>query len=171
MQVYLSSRDSDDFFVRATLKAVQNVNEDIGREILSVIFPPRGIGGDLGRIDLNVARLIQSDVILSNVSPESVNGHHVYNPGVMIEYGMLFAADISTPPWGGRLPLPIHRVYCDSTVDRATLTPILNRESVQTVERSDEGYKGLVAALADLLMERVMEKIDFIHAPTPERQL
>lgn len=56
MRIYLSSDARDDLFVGATEEAVKRIKETFGEDTISFFFPPKAIGGDLGRIDLNVAR-------------------------------------------------------------------------------------------------------------------
>jgi len=165
VQVYLSSSSSDGFFIDAAVEAVRLANERFGPEAILFVFPPRQIGGDLGRIDLNVRRLLESDVTIFNISPEQVGNAAIYNPGVMIEYGMVFASDRTNPLWEGRLPVPIHRVYCDSSFDKTNLTPILNLESVQSFDRSESGRGALVARLLELLTSRLRQRMSYTYTP------
>ena len=169
MQVYLSSSSSDGFFIDAAVEAVRLANERFGPDAVSLVFPPRQIGGDLGRIDLNVKRLLESDVTIFNISPERIGDAWPYNPGVMIEYGMVFASDRTNPAWEGRRPLPIHRVYCDSAFDRRNLTPILNLESVQNFDRSEPGRATLVASLVELLTSRLRQRMSYTYTPFTEQ--
>lgn len=63
MRVYLSSDGSDEFFISAMEEAMKKTKETFGEDIVSFFFPPKGTGGDLGRIDLNVTRLLECDLV------------------------------------------------------------------------------------------------------------
>src|SRR5207247_1341380 len=98
---------------------------------------------------------------------EAVIGEReIYNPGVMVEYGMVFASDRLA--WQIRIPQPIHKVYCHEGYKKTNLTPPLGIESVESYARTDEGRKSLVQSVTAFLTERVGFRLDQTAIITPQ---
>ena len=167
MDIYLASPSVDDFFFKAANEAVEALKKIHGEDRFRLIHPPKQLPKDLGTVEANFAQLLNSDVVILNISPERVGEQDIYNPGVLVEYGMVFASDRGA--WESRYPRPVHKVYCHDGFKRTNLTPPLGIESVEAYSRSDEGHKALVHSVTALLTERVNLRLDqtAIFGPQP----
>ncbi len=157
MDIYLASPAGDTFFFEAVAEAVDAIKKVHGEAWFRLVHPPRKLPKDLGQVDLNFAQLLGSDVVILNISPETVDARDLYNPGVMEEYGMVFASDRGT--WQSRWPRPVHKVFCHDSFLRTNLTPPLGIESVESYSRTPEGRKSIVRSVVELLSDRVKVRL------------
>ena len=133
MHIYLSSPSGDEFFFGAVKEAVEAVQKVHGENRFHLIYPSKKIPKDLGAVDLNFSQLLNAHVVILNISPITVDDREFYNPGVMVEYGMVFASDRGA--WQSRIPRPVHKVYCHEEYKKTNLTPPLGLESVESYAR------------------------------------
>jgi hypothetical protein len=131
-----------------------------------LIYPPKKMPKDLGRVDFNFAQLLGCDVVILNISPDRTDGRDLYNPGVMVEYGMVFASDRTVGPT--RWPTPTHKVFCHDEFQRANLSPPLGLESVEAYARTPAGHESIVRSITDLLNDRVKFRLDETGIMTPQ---
>ncbi len=171
MDVYLSSPSTDEPFINAVLEAVDRVKKLRGEDSVRLVYPPRKMPEDKRRVEWNFAQLLDCDVVIFNMSPEVVQGRDFYNPGVVIEYGMVFALDRTNLPWQGNWPVPIHKVYCHKNFPKSNLTQPIPVESVEGYERTEEGYEKLVASIVDFLTSRASYRLNRTAALRAEFQL
>lgn len=157
--VYLSCADENDFIVRAATEAVNNVNARLHFTAFELVYPPRRIGGDVGKVLLNVLRLREAEVVFFDITPKVSTSGDVtaYNTGVMIELGIFLDQENLPRPWGGRSPKPKFQVLCDSAFERRNLSPVLNEYSVSTYSSATGSEGALVSILEAVLDSRVME--------------
>jgi hypothetical protein len=165
--VYLSCSSDNGFFIDCTLRAITNVNQRHNLQAFELVYPPRRIGGDLGKVLLNVLRIRDADLVIVDLTPKVSSSGDVtsYNSGTMLELGLLLDQENlkstrgEIEPWGGRLPRPRAYMFCDGSFPRRDLTPILNEYSVTQYSRDTQGEGALLAELERILTERVNQVI------------
>src|SRR3989442_738356 len=92
------------------------------------VYPPRHLGVDTGNVLANVLVILESQVVLVNVTPSISKRKTVANPGVLIEYGMILGR-----AWASKdftWPRPYYRLFCNSKFHRSSLPPLINQEDV-----------------------------------------
>lgn len=167
MKIYLSCDNKNEFFVKSVNLAVRRARRKFTGTLIDLIYPPRGIGGDTGKVLTNILRLFEADLTLIDASPRMIRGTRTwtYNPGVMIEYGIVLALDNPTAifgsspgvPWQGRQPRPTYRVFCHRSCPRSSLTPIINQESVRDYKRGASGRDQLIREILRLIESKLTE--------------
>src|SRR5205807_4282214 len=102
--VYLSCANENGFLINAVSSAIERVNQRLHFPAFELIYPPRGIGGDLGKVLLNVLRIREAGVVFFDITPQvsSIGDVASYNTGVMIELGIFLDQENLVRPWGGR---------------------------------------------------------------------
>ncbi|MEM3637598.1 MAG: hypothetical protein QXX17_03240 [Conexivisphaerales archaeon] len=107
MIVYLSCANGNNFFITAVMEAIKNVNRRHQFKDVELVYPPRKLVGDLGKVLLNVLRIQQAVVALFEVTPRYSADHSLAfpSPGVMIELGKFFGSREFIPVMG-RTPSP-----------------------------------------------------------------
>jgi hypothetical protein len=171
LRIYLSCDNKNDFFVEAVVLAVRRLRRRSSSTSIELIYPPRAIGGDTGKVLTNILRISAADVILFDVTPKKSRGHELrtYNPGVMIEYGIVLGLDNPAAmgqggpgtPWNGRQPRPVYRVFCNRSFPRSSLSPIINQESVREYRRSPSGRLELIREIFELVHSKIEETSSF----------
>jgi hypothetical protein len=166
VKVYLSSDRRDRFFIDAVKTTVSNIDSKFPLKPLDLMYPPDALGVDTGEILGNVLQILQSDIILVNVTPsprsEALAEDCVkYNPSVVIEYGIVLgqAKSPNGHRWMGRMPEPTHRVFCGNEFPRTRLPPLLNHEDVISFDRTTNGERILIDRLEGIITSKISERL------------
>ncbi|GEM_PF-1723996 len=128
-----------------------------------MVYPPRNLGVGSDKILLNVLKIREADVIFFDVTPKYSKDKSLvsYNTGVMIELGIVLDQENLATPWGGRLPRPKFRLFCNEDFPRKGLSPILNEYSVRSYKSDPSGKKSLLSEIEDVLNQKISEKINW----------
>ena len=149
MQIYTACDSRHRFFIDAIERSVRRVRRSNPSMSITYIFNPKRQGGDTGKVVQNVLRIMDSDLILFDITPSKTGSGQSYNAGTMIEYGLVLACQNPRlgNPWGGKQPKPSCLVFC--AAPRKKLTPILNELSIIPYGKGREGRKKLSRFLVD----------------------
>lgn len=168
MRIYISCDNKNDFFLSAVQEARDKVVSTLTPSSIELVYPPKGWGGETGRVLTNVLQIMEVDLILIDITPEvhTLSGQPPqqvtkYNEGVLIEYGIVICLENPKQglPWGGKLPKPVYRVFCSNSFPRSNLTPIINIESVAAYGKDADSQEKLVSQLRDIIVRKVEEKL------------
>jgi len=176
--VYLACGSDNQFFIGCVRRAIENFNRThrFPFQAFSLVFPPERIGGDLGKVLLNVLRIREANIVIADLTPQVSAARDLtsYNSGTMIELGLVIAEENrKTPhgeldPWGGKFPRPSVRLFGDSRFHRRDLTPLLNEYSVTPYAQSPEGEASLLAELDRILNEMAQQAFGAETSPSPD---
>jgi len=176
MRVYISCDHRNDFFLLAVKEGRERIASSLSPSSIELVYPPRGWGGDTGKILTNVLQIMDADLILIDITPsvhtlagESLGQITKYNEGVLIEYGIVLCLDNpkqGTLPWGGRIPKPSYRIFCSKSFSRSGLTPIVNVESVVEYGTDAKSRDILVGQLRDEILRKVEERLTLNYTRT-----
>lgn len=169
MLIYISCDSRNHFFINTVKSVVGEIQEKSIADSIELVFPPLKLGGDTGKIRSNVLRIRNADLVLFDVTPSVSKSRKIlsYNPGVMIEYGIVMLLESQNPPWESHVPLPIYRVFCESNFDRGTLTPILNADSISKYNKHQRGKDSLKQNIRDLISERIGSRLRINYTQSP----
>ncbi len=164
MNIYLSCDSTNSFFIDAVKEAVTTFGKGLEPSAITLIYPPLRIGADSGNVKENVLMIRSSDIVIFDVTPKATESEEntSYNPGVMIEFGIVLSQENPTigQPWGGKLPKPSYRLFCSRGYSRTRLTPLLNEASVIPYDPDDSGK--LEKEIVDLINHKVTERMNII---------
>lgn len=145
MNIYLSCDSSNEFFINVIEAATKSVGKNFEPTAITLVYPPRRIGPDKGSVKWNTLMIRDADLVIFEVTPRvnEMRKEVQYNPGVMIEFGIVLDQDSPTSggtsgrSWEGRLPKPSYFVFCSNKFSRTRLTPLLNEVSVIAYDPAD----------------------------------
>lgn len=162
MIVYLSCDSQNDFFFKIVKESVNTINRSIDNAF-ELIYPPKKIGKDTGTVRGNILQIQQADLVIFDVTPKLSDDIESYNAGVMIEFGVVL--DLENPlagyPWGGTIPKPNYKVFCNSKFQKSKMTPIINETSISSYEDHAKGEGDLRTEILKILTAKLKEKADF----------
>jgi hypothetical protein len=122
---------------------------------VELVYPSMRWPNDLGQVKLNVMRIMESDLILFDLTPTQGTPIKI-NEGVMIEYGIMLA--LANSKWLSQFPKPSYRIFLSSRIARREITtPILNSESI--IPYDEQGRPELLRMLRDEIDTKVNEII------------
>src|SRR2546427_6704127 len=148
MKIYLACDEHNTFFRDVVKQAVDESAASIAPGSIDLIFNPLRWGGDTGRPTTNTLRIMDSDIAIFDVTPEATLSEIVqlrFNPGVMIEYGIVLALENPRQgnPWYGKVPKPLHRVFLSDDYNRAQLTPIIEA-TITKYSKTGQAHDGII---------------------------
>jgi hypothetical protein len=165
MLVFLSCDKTNNFFLKAAEEAKGFIDEKI-RPYIELFNPPNAGTASTGSVVGNVARILFSELILMDITPKVENDDKlVYNPGVMIEFGMVFSLELKNSSSVGSVePIlinkPNYHVFSRNNISRSKLTPIFNTTDIFPYSTDDDGKKELVDQMFKLMIDAVGKKLD-----------
>lgn len=167
--IYLSCDSNNSYFIKTVIDAVDELKKRLSPDSVELIYPPKQIGGDTGKVLTNVLRIREADLVIFDVTPTvDDDGAAYYNPGVMIEFGIVLALEYPQKgqPWEGRLPKPVYRVLCSSNYSRGNLTPLVNEASV--ISYNANNSEDLAKEINSILEQRISQRMRFSYQPSAE---
>ena len=177
MDVFLSCDSNHNQFIDIVIEAIDLFEKKGLSGTVRLIYPPRKIGIDTGKTRRNVETILQSELVLVNVTPElkhcvkptqndpgNTEPLEVYNSGVMIEYGMTVALEVLD--WFAGKGKQEKRLFRDIAYSRRDLSPIVNEEDVTTYDLSTP-YK--IDELRNMIVEVVTDRAKSILTSKDQR--
>jgi len=148
MKIYLACDEHNTFFRDAVKQAVDESAPSIAPGSIDLIFNPLRWGGDTGKPTTNTLRIMDSDIAIFDMTPDVTPAEPTklrFNPGVMIEYGIVLAMEYPRRgnPWYGIVPKPLHRVFLSDEFNRTQLTPIIEA-TITKYSRAGPPHDGVI---------------------------
>ncbi len=172
-RVFLSCDSTDTFFRDAVKKAIKNVQTNYPDIPITYTYPPEDAGVEGEKIVSDTMTILLADIIIFNATPAvhsqgTPDEHNDYNPGVLIEYGIVLGQDEApgTARWMSRHPKPVHKVFWRKGVaPRSSSTPLLSHEKLKPFEYSAEGEAELILKIEEIIRKRITQQVDYRIEP------
>jgi hypothetical protein len=163
--VYLACSSDNELFIGCVQRAISDFNQRHQFSAFELVYPPSRIGGDLGKVLLNVLRVRDADLVIADLTPKVSSAGDVtaFNSGTMLELGLVVAEENRKTPtgelsqWGGKRPLPRVHMFCSPPFQRRDLTPILNEYSINPYSTDAGGEEALLTELDRILTEKAQQ--------------
>ena len=168
MIVYLASDSRNTFFTGVVRAATDEYRPSMPNGTrLDLIYPPERLGVDKGSVLANVLEIRGADVVLFDVTPITTpDSNESYNPGVMVEFGIVTALEnplLPVLPWNNKFPKPVYRVFRDSRFQRRNASALLNHVEIIPYTADEPGRDPLRRTIIDILVKRVAQRVEYSY--------